>query len=325
MTLRPAILALATALLAAACAGSAEPTATAPPPTSPSEAGDAALGVAVASFDLAVGDDARFLAGLFVPDAGLVVGDEVEMTFAFLGEQDASGPPEELATTTATFLPVPGKEPERSFGQPAVIDAADATGVYETRVDLARPGLYEVMVTADVETVGEVSGTAAFTVAADPQVVIVGEAAPAVTNDTIDSGAPPEAIDSRAVTTDGEIPDPELHDTTVAAALEAGRPIVVVVSTPVYCVSRFCGPITETVEALAARYDDRAEFVHIEVWKDFSSNVLNDAAAAWIQTPEGGNEPWVFLVGADGRIAARWDNVLDAAALESMLSELPAA
>jgi peroxiredoxin len=99
---------------------------------------------------------------------------------------------------------------------------------------------------------------------------------------------------------------------------------VVVVSTPTYCVSQFCGPITETVEGLADEYGDVAEFVHLEVWEDFNENVLNDAAAAWIQTESGGGEPWTFLVGADGRIAARWDNVLDADELRDLLEELPA-
>ena len=35
------------------------------------------------------------------------------------------------------------------------------------------------------------------------------------------------------------------------------------------------------------------------------------------------NEPWVFLVGADGKIAARWDNVVTREAVEPMLQALP--
>jgi len=44
---------------------------------------------------------------------------------------------------------------------------------------------------------------------------------------------------------------------------------MVVVSTPTYCQSRFCGPITDSVSALAQRYGDRMAFVHLEVWKNF--------------------------------------------------------
>ena len=60
------------------------------------------------------------------------------------------------------------------------------------------------------------------------------------------------------------------------------------------------------------------------MWEEFDENRLNDAAAEWIQHEEGGNEPWVFLVDEDGRVAARWDNVLDVRALESELDALPA-
>ncbi|MGH8986415.1 MAG: hypothetical protein ACRDY6_21450, partial [Acidimicrobiia bacterium] len=119
-------------------------------------------------------------------------------------------------------------------------------------------------------------------------------------------------LDSRA-RDDGFVPDPELHATTVADALAAGRPVMVVVSTPVYCVSRFCGPITDAVQQLAIEYGDRIAFVHLEVSSNFENQVVNDAAAEWI-TPRGGNdrdlrEPWVFVVGADGIVRQRFDNV----------------
>src|SRR3546814_15694577 len=85
---------------------------------------------------------------------------------------------------------------------------------------------------------------------------------------------------------------------------------MVVVSTPVFCVSRFCGPITDSVQELAATYGDRANFVHIEVWRDFEQNKLNRGAAEWHYPDEEANpsEPWVFLIDGEGTIAKRWDN-----------------
>jgi len=41
-----------------------------------------------------------------------------------------------------------------------------------------------------------------------------------------------------------------LHNISIAAATAAGRPAVVV-STPTFCVSRWCGPITDSVNELA--------------------------------------------------------------------------
>ena len=151
-----------------------------------------------------------------------------------------------------------------------------------------------------------------FPVAAEHAVPAAGDPAPRVDNPTLDTAdVDPAVLDSRAQGGE-EVPDPVLHDTSVAALLDAGRPFVVVVSTPVYCVSQFCGPVTDRVAELAEQYGDRAGFVHLEVWKDFDSNELNEAAKAWIFDPDtGGNEPWVFLVDADGTVQARWDNVLD--------------
>lgn len=312
--------ATAAALLLAGCGS--EPS-TSPTPSPSSTPGD--LNVFPAGFDLAVGDDQRFLAGLLTSERELIVGGQVQMSFFYLGEEPGAANQELVAETTATYLPVPGNDELTVEGGPTVAEASSATGVYETTVGFDRPGTWGVGVAATID--GETQrGTATFVVQAEPQVVAVGEPAPRTNNATVGGNAPPAALDSRAaVGGEEKTPDPVLHDTTIADAIEAGRPVVVVVSTPVYCESRFCGPITETIEELAGTYGDRAEFVHLEVWGDFENQELNAAAAEWIQTDQGGNEPWVFLVDAEGNLAARWDNVLDLDALQSDLDALPPA
>ena len=322
---RSVLLLLATALVAAACGGGGDVqnAGTATPATTGS-ASPSGLGVAVASFDLATEKNARFEAGVFTPDHQLIIGGDVQMAFTYVG-QDPAASPLPAATTTASFLPVPGEEPDQPYDQPVLNQAAQASGVYVTHVDLDRPGYWSVTVTADVKGQGELTGSAAFQVADAHQVPAVGDPAPKVENLTMGSDAPKAAIDSRATTNDGTIPDPILHQTTVAQAIADHRPVVVVLSTPVYCFSRFCGPVTNAVADLARQYGDRADFVHIEIWKDFDNKQLNDAAAQWIQAPSGqANEPWVFLVGADGTVKARWDNVLNKDQLEQLLQELPA-
>ena len=143
------------------------------------------------------------------------------------------------------------------------------------------------------------------------EVPFVGDRAPRTVQALIGNPTvPAEAIDSRAID-NARIPDPELHNTTIAAALDAHRPLMVVIATPTYCTSRFCGPITDAVARLAARYGDRMDFVHLEIWADFDTQTINDAVRDWIFPPgaEDAREPWVFIVGRDGRVRDRFDNV----------------
>ena len=279
----------------------------------------------VASFDVATGEDQRLLVGLFTSDRGIIGGGEIDVRVGYLGEEQPSADDQiEMSDATpATFLPVPGKEPEVG-DSPTVIEGSGA-GVYEARVDFDQPGFWNVQVSVPLE--GEQhTANAVVHVGEEHRVPAAGDPAPATENPTIESGdVEPIELDSRAQGEDGEVPDPELHDAVISDVLAEGRPMVVVISTPVYCTSQFCGPITEYVAGLEEQYGDRAEFVHLEVWQDFQSQELNPAAKEWIFDREtGGNEPWVFLVGADGTVQARWDNVLDGQALTSMLEELPA-
>src|SRR5205814_944640 len=99
----------------------------------------------------------------------------------------------------------------------------------------------------------------------------------------------------------------------------AHRPALVVFATPVYCQSRFCGPVTDMVGQLAKAYSDRASFIHVEIWADFQKQQPNPGIDPWL----GDREPWVYLIGADGKIAARWDNVVTREAVEPMLQALP--
>lgn len=333
MRLRRTALVLTTlALLATACGGGGDGTGSTEPGSDPL-ATDAAenltpanqLVAQVASFDMATGEDQRLLVGLFTGQRQVIGGGEIRVRIGRIpdGEQSADTQVEMSEAVDATFLPVPGKEPEVG-DTPAPIEGSGA-GVYEAEVDLDQPGTWGVQV--EVELDGEpTTATAVFPVAEEHGVPAVGDPAPSVDNPTVDDpDVDPAALDSRAQGGATEVPDPELHDASIAEVLEAGRPMVVVVSTPVYCVSQFCGPITDTIAEMSETYGDRAEFVHLEVWQDFNAKELNPAAEEWIFDPEtGGNEPWVFLVGADGLIQQRWDNVLDAEELTAMLEALPA-
>ncbi|MFO7777530.1 MAG: hypothetical protein R6V28_04175 [Nitriliruptoraceae bacterium] len=304
------LVALATALLLAACAGEPDPL---------------ELVVEPASFDIAIGEDQRLLVGLFTPERQLVAHGEVELGLAYLGDGSESSAQIEQSVP-ARFIPVPGGEVTGATEAPSLVEDT-GTGVYAATVDLDRAGVWGVRIVGELEDGTPVSGNRTFQVREEHLVPAPGDEAPRVDNPTladVESGAVPAVqLDSRAQAANSEVPFPHLHTGTVADAIAAGRPVVVAVATPVYCRTRFCGPLTEVMAELATEYDDRADFVHLEVWEDFDAQQLNEAAAAFIQTEIGGNEPWTFLIGADGRIAARWDNILDVEELTAMLEALP--
>ncbi len=283
------------------------------------------LVVEPASFDLAVGEDQRLLVGLFTAERQLVAHGEVELGLAYLGD-GSEGSAAIEQSVPARFVPVPGGQIGAPTDAPSLVEDT-GTGVYAATVDLDRPGVWGVRIVGELEDGTPFSGNRTFPVLEEHLVPAPGDEAPQVDNltlDDVESGAVRAVqLDSRAQAANSEVAFPDLHIHTVAGSIEAGRPVVVAVATPVYCRTRFCGPLTEVIADLAQRYQDRADFIHLEVWEDFDSQTLNEAAAAFIQTEIGGNEPWVFLIGEDGRIAARWDNILDVEALTEDLEDLP--
>jgi hypothetical protein len=191
-------------------------------------------------------------------------------------------------------------------------------------VNFDSPGFWGVRVKASIDG-KDVAANAVFEVVAESQLPFPGQPAPRTDNPLPGAaGVDLQSIDSRAKG-GAAVPDQALHSTSIASALAAGKPTVVVVSTPVYCVSQFCGPITDSVGRLAATYGDRVAFVHLEVWKDFEKKVVNPFAAEWI-APRNGvgdtKEPWVFLVGGDGIVKQRFDNVVGDDALAAAVQQL---
>lgn len=301
---------LAVTALLAACSGGSD-AGDAPPP--------GALGAEVASYDLVAGRPGRFIVGVFTVDRerGLAYGG-VELRFRTLDTSGAEKDGPLSAPVTAEFLPIPGQQLRTHITTAALVPASEAIGVYGAHdVTFEHPGYWEVTVTATVDGRDQAT-TAVFNVQQYSKIPAPGDPAPRTRQPLAGAvGVAPRAIDSRADDTNA-VPDPELHDVTIADAIADGRPTVVVLATPVYCVSRFCGPITDSVSALAHRYAGQAAFVHLEIWADFDTQTINDPVRDWIFPPgaEDAREPWVFIIGRDGRIRDRFDNVATDAELD---------
>ncbi|OGO52632.1 MAG: hypothetical protein A2148_06970 [Chloroflexi bacterium RBG_16_68_14] len=200
-------------------------------------------------------------------------------------------------------------EDELKFEQDASFTWAipDANGFFAASVDFDQAGQWQVepVLTRD----GEETGVRRFTfpVREESQYPDIGDPAPPSANLTLK-----EEPNIRRLSTDEE-PEPALYQMTVAEALQAGKPLVVVFATPAFCQTRFCGPVVDNVEAMWQEYGDQGNFIHIEPFELDAEGQLAAGAQGgpvvsapmleWqLQT-----EPWVFVVDADGRIAARFE------------------
>ncbi|QYG94361.1 hypothetical protein HC251_25075 (plasmid) [Iamia sp. SCSIO 61187] len=280
-----------------------------------------------ANFDLAADSPQPFLLGLIGAGQESIAYGTIDLAFEFVGPRDDPlSEPRPGQSASASFQAVSGKQIDPATPGPKAVSPSTARGVYATEpLSFPDAGYWNVSTQLSLEE-EPVTVTAVFEVLEDHKVSAVGTPAPRTENPLAgDDAVPPAAIDSRA-RDDEPIPDPELHEISVADALAAGRPFVVVVSTPTYCTSLFCGPITDTVGDLSERYADRMEFVHLEVWADYEGQDLNPAAAEWIQQEDGeGNEPWTFVVDAMGVITHRFDNFANEDVLERAIEDTLAA
>ncbi len=129
-------------------------------------------------------------------------------------------------------------------------------------------------------------------------------------------------------------PDPALYEITVAESLFSGRPSVVVFASPAFCTTATCGPQVETVTELREAYPDAADYIHVEVYDnpheiqgDLTKGVLSPVLAEWgiDQVEHYRNESWTFVLGANGRIAERFEGYATFAELEAALQAALAA
>lgn len=191
---------------------------------------------------------------------------------------------------------------------------ADATHIYVATLRLPRAGKYWFL--------AEPEG-GAKKVQALGNVVVVKEDAPPDVGDTAVASQTPTLAStggSTAALTTRIPPDETLLRHSVADSLAAKVPFVVTFATPRFCSSRTCGPVVDVVEEVARRFEnEEIRFIHVEVFED------NDPAKGynrWMQEWKLPTEPWTFLVGADGKIAARFEGTVSVNELELAVEEI---
>ena len=128
-----------------------------------------------------------------------------------------------------------------------------------------------------------------------PDIANVGDKAPVVSTPTADSvGGDLSKIDTRQ-------PPDDMHETDFKDVVGT-KPVALQFATPALCQTRVCGPVVDIAEQVKSESGDGVEFIHQEIYNDNDPNkgLRPQLGPYGLQT-----EPWMFLVGSDGKIKKR--------------------
>lgn len=186
---------------------------------------------------------------------------------------------------------------------------------FPLRTTLPEPGIYDVEVTVQDQII--LLPVQAFA-PGDVKVITPGQVFPALVTPTL---LLPEPMDSICTLFDGPCP---FHEHSVADVLADGDPMAFLVATPAFCSTAYCGPVVETLIEASTSFPS-VRPIHLEVYEntdDADGNLSNLRAASQLAEIGLDFEPSLFLVGRDGIVVDRIDNVFDRAELELALASI---
>lgn len=189
-------------------------------------------------------------------------------------------------------------------------DPADAKAIFVANLELQEPGTYWLL----AEPVGGRKIQAVGTVVVKERTAApdIGEAAPASQTPTLATATLDELSTSR-------VPDSELHRSSVADTLADRVPFVVAFATPKYCTSRTCGPVVDVVSTVRRNHaGSNIRFIHVEIYED------NDPAKGenrWVREWQLPSEPWVFVVGVNGKVRDRFEGTVSVRELDASVRQ----
>jgi hypothetical protein len=183
----------------------------------------------------------------------------------------------------------------------------DVRSLYVAHLDVAEPGTYWLLARPDGARVAALGN------------VIVK---PRSDSPAVGARAPRSATPTLATTrgrvrplTTSPKPDRGLYAFGVADSLRAHVPFVVTFATPAFCTSRTCGPVVDVVSHVRrALAHNRVRFIHVEVYEH---NDPSQGYNRWMREWHLRTEPWVFLVGADGRIKDKFEGAVSVGELRA--------
>ena len=198
-------------------------------------------------------------------------------------------------------------------------------GLYRAQVDLTKAGEWGVEAISSESDGTKRTGRFVFDVREQGTTPEIGD--PAIASDTPTASTPEEIAQ---IATDDD-PDPDFYKRSVADAIAAHEPFALVFATPAFCTSQVCGPTLDLVKSVAQPFKGRMDFINVEPYELESEGgnlhpVLdeNNLPVSVQATNEWGlpTEPYIFVVGSDGLVKAKFEGIASQEELEAAFAEV---
>jgi len=220
------------------------------------------------------------------------------------GQQFASGP----------RVDVRFKAPHGAWSSPVNLQLdtdglPKGRGIYRTTAVFDRAGYWKVEAKVD----GKVVNTFQQKVTSTAEAPIPGEAAPLAASPTTTDSLGVNPICTR-------VPPCPLHTVSLSDVIGTGEPVAVLFATPALCTSQFCGPVLDEMLKVMGPYQERVQFVHVDIYTNTTGTTQSPTVKAW-NLP---SEPWLFGIDGAGNVTARLDTAFGKTEMVALLDGLVA-
>ncbi len=180
--------------------------------------------------------------------------------------------------------------------------------IYATQLPIPHAGTYTVLSLTRTAH-GLIGAPGEIAVASSSPIPAVGQRAPDVATDT------PATVGGNISLLTTRIPPEQMHSTSLSAVL-GKRPVALLFSTPQFCISRVCGPVTDVTVSLQHAFAGKIIFIHEEVYahNQPKQGLRKQMKAFHLET-----EPWLFTINRHGIITARLEGAFGTTELRRAL------
>jgi hypothetical protein len=253
---------------------------------------------------------------------------KARILFLYLDAQNnIASAPDRTATVTFYDLDTDPNKPVATADGAFVWTIENERGMYVVTADLPTAGTWGAEFTTEAPGSPAETARLTFTVRDSTPTVQVGQKAPASKTPTAaDVGG-----DLTKLSTD-KAPDPAFYQTSVADALAAHKPFMLIFATPKFCVSQQCGPTLDHFKPIAAA-NPAVTFINVEPYKlkDVDGSLqpvldANNQLQATDVTNEWGllSEPWIFAVDRNGTVQGSYEVTITPAEIDAILPVITA-